>query len=488
MRSFSKFVVAAAVASACGYAAASAVSNSAARDYSAEALANAVAATDLNITATVSLNDNFANTDHLLFTANTGVSFGSISHFSTTLSCSVIGGAAGSSITFALDTTNSSASQIRYNVSGTPGSVAAGAVCAGSAANPGVANTTTLSFKANSLSATRDTSVTVRRVNTNGSTFDVSSAGTMLSVASEYTIGAASALDGVVDVQGGRLSFQSGGDTTVAGFQASAADSFAISVNRATRIQPAGLSVTGSLQITLTAGTSFAFLQEPTGQTGGGSCTITTGSGQAAATAVGAAAVAQALAFAAGSNQSGSCNSLVANFETINAGVYAIQLGRVGTYNTTNSSAFAPQTYTATSLLKQGAITHVTDASRNAGTWSLNGTTVNIPYLPLTTSGVQVMIANQSSQQGTIDYTAWNVSGVTCTGSLGTIEANGNASVGTSLRAALNACTTSGWSGTTRATVQLIVTTPSTSTTVHSGFSASDNVIRSTVINNTNGK
>jgi len=106
MRSFSKFVVAAAVASACGYAAASAVSNSAARDYSAEALANAVAATDLNITATVSLNDNFANTDHLLFTANTGVSFGSISHFSTTLSCSVIGGAAGSSITFALDTTN----------------------------------------------------------------------------------------------------------------------------------------------------------------------------------------------------------------------------------------------------------------------------------------------------------------------------------------------------------------------------------------------
>jgi hypothetical protein len=453
-------------------------------------LANAIAATDLNIAAAVSLNDNFANTDHLLFTANSGVSFGSLSHLSTTLSCSVLGGAAGSSITFALDTTNSNASQIRYNVSGTPGSVAGGAICAGSGsatANPGAGAVTTLAFRANSVSATRDTTVIVRRVTTSGSTFDVSAAGTILSVASEYTVGAASTLDGVIDVQGGRLSFQSGGDTTVAGFAASAADAFAVSVARSTRIQPAGLSVTGSLQISLTAQTSFGFLQEPTGATGAGSCSITAGTGQAAATAVGAAAVGSTLAFASGQN-SGSCSVLVANFETINAGVYAIQLGRVGTANASNSTVFAPQTYTATSTLKQGAITHVTDSARAAGAWTLNGTTVNIPYLPLTTSGVQVMIANQSSQTGTIDYTAWNADGVSCTGSLGTIAANGNASVGTSLKAALAACTTTGWAGTTRATVQLVVTTPSTSTTVHSGFSATDSVIRSTVINNTNGK
>jgi len=317
-----------------------------------------------------------------------------------------------------------------------------------------------------------------------GATQDLSADGTVASVGAEYTVTVSSVLDGVVDVQGGRLSFVSGGAETNSDFTtAGLVDKFTVSVNRTARTQL--VSVLGSLTVTLTAGSSFGFLSDPDDTSG--SCSLTAGSGRAYATAVPSIGSPSLTV----SPTSGVCNVLTANFNTVgDGGSYAIYLGRTSATASVNT-AFAAQAYTvgATGATTAKGNTVATLASgTSAGSWTLNGTTVNIPYLPLTTSAVQVIVANRSTQSGAVTFTAWNASGTSCTGSLGNIDPNANGSFGSTLKAALAACTGTGWSGATRATVQLTMPTPSTTTTVHTGFSATDTTSRQIVINDTNGK
>jgi hypothetical protein len=124
-----------------------------------------------------------------------------------------------------------------------------------------------------------------------------------------------------------------------------------------------------------------------------------------------------------------------------------------------------------------------------AGSWTLNGTTVNIPYVPISSSiNLSVLMANRSAQTGTVTFTAWNASGTSCTGTLGTINPTSQASFGSSLRAALQACTGTGWAGASGAVVQLLATTPSADTEVHSAFTTLDGASRQVLINSTQGR
>jgi hypothetical protein len=303
-------------------------------------------------------------------------------------------------------------------------------------------------------------------------------------------------LDGVIDVTNQRLTFSGGvaaapnilsGSTGTFATGAGDEDSFQFSVNVGTRTNANGVTPSGTMTLTLTGSVGFGFLTDPATDTAG-TCS-TGGIGAAAATALttgGTAVGTSALSAVT------SCTGLQVVIPTVGAGAYSVSLGRGDTgYTSATATAFADQSFTSLISLDMGTISTRranVSASPAAGAWTLNGTTVNIPYMPINSNiDLLVNIANRSTQTGTITFTAWNANGTPCTGSLGTVVSNGNTSVGATLRSALQACTGTGWSGATRATVQLVMPTPRATTAVNTSFSTTDGKSRSVVVNDTNG-
>lgn len=475
MRLISKVIVGAAVASACGYAAAATITKDTGTPtgYSQQA-ASVITANTSNTnlgTVNILLASGYVLNDTIEITAS-GASFGSADAGHTqNFTCA---NGAGVSTVFTL-VSGTTSSLITYTAN-TPVGVTAGQSCL----------IPSLFFRSNTLTTVGNVTISsTSKKAANQNSFDSASAATLASVANEFSIASAKALDGVIDVQNSRITFASNSDANVAGTLTSV-DQFTFSLNRATLTAPTGGAyVTGTMVLTLTAGTSFGFLQDPDGQTGAGSCSVTLGSGQAAATAVAIGGLGTTIAV---SPTSGSCNVMTVTMNTVGAGTYVVDLGRSGNATTTVSTPYSQQSYTASVALTSGTVS-LASATPTAGSWTINGTTVNIPYVPISsTANLQVFIANRSNQSGAVNFTAWNASGTSCTGSLGTIDAQANASFGTTLKNALQACTGTGWSGAARATVQITTPTPSTQTAVHSAFSVSDTVSRGIVVNDTNGK
>ncbi len=475
MRSISKVFVAAAVAGACGYAAAATITVPVQTQPFSRQGAQLLAATPTSYTSispTVTIQDGYVNLDTMRFTSPSGAGFASADAGGHTaaFTCST-GGT--SSVVFTYTSASSSSSTVVYT-SATPTASTAGMSCV----------IPSINVRNNSLTSLGNVTLAVAGIKTTTAlTFDTSAAVAVATVVDQFTVGASStdSFNGVIDVSASRLSFSQGASTAGVG-TLTHYDTFSITVTSANT----ALSVTaGTMTLTLTAGTSFAFLQEPDGQTGGGSCSATAGTGQAAATST---AVAGSVSL--GLTNSGACNVMTVSFATVAAGTYTVGLGRVGTPITTNSSAFAPQSYTAGASLGNSAVTLATLASGTAaGSWGLNGTFVNIPYVPISSAiNLQVLMANRSTQTGTVTFTAWNASGTSCTGTLGTVFPTSQASFGSSLRAALQACTGTGWAGASGAVVQLLSTTPSADTEVHSAFSATDGASRQVLINSTQGR
>ncbi len=472
MRLISKFVVGAAVAGACGYASAATITGvntgAAVSRQGAQVLGTADVSVR-NTALTVNIQDGYVNLDTMRFTSPSGASFASAdatNAFAASFTCS----AGTQSVVFNYTQASSTASTIVYTA-GTPSATTSGMSC----------TIPSLGLRANSLTTIGNVTLAVEgRKASTAATFDTSAATTVLSVANQFTVEVSRTLNGIIDVSSGRLSF-TGSDTDFGGF--SSYDTFAFSVGNATTQQGAvSAAATNSMTLTLTAGTSFAFLQEPADQTGAGSCTVSLGTGQASAsTTAGAITLAPT---------SGACNVLTVSFSTVNGGAYTVALGRVGAPTSTNSTVFEPQTYTAGLTMNAGSVSLASIASGTAaGTWTLNGTTLNIPYVPLSSSvNLQVFLANRSTQVGAVTFTAWNASGTSCTGTLGTLNANSSGSFGSTLRAALQACTGAGWSDASRAIVQILSTTPSASTEAHTGFSTADSVSRQVMINDASGR
>lgn len=479
MRLISKVIVGAAVASACGYASAATITkdNGTATGYSREA-ASVITANTSNTnlgTVNILLASGYVLNDTIEITAS-GASFGSAdAGHSASFTCA---NGAGVSTVFRL-VSGTTSSLITYT-SDTPVGVTAGQSCL----------VNSLFFRSNTLTTVGNVQLSsVSKKAANQNSFDTASAATVASVANEFSISQGTgtkSLDGVIDVQASRITFASGSDGAGNAGSLTSVDEFSFSLNRAGLTAPTGGAyVTGTMVLTLTAGTSFGFLQDPDGQTGAGSCSVTLGSGQAAATALGIAGLGTTIAL---SPTSGSCNVMTVTMNTVGAGTYAVDLGRSGNATTTVSTPYTQQGYTASVALTSGTVS-LASGSPTGGSWSINGTTVNIPYVPISsTANLQVFVANRSNQSGAVNFTAWNASGTSCTGTLGSIDAQANASYGSALRTALQECTGTGWTGAARATVQITTPTPSTQTAVHSAFSVSDTVSRGIVVNDTNGK
>lgn len=469
MRLISKVIVGAAVASACGYAAAATIAKdtgTAVTAYSLQSLQITPAATQINLgSANILLGQAYVLNDTLELSA-TGGSFGSADRHTSTFTCA---NGAGNSVVFNIVSSSTSASLVTY-VSLTPAGVTPGQSCV----------IPTLMFSASSLAQAGDISVSsISKKAATLASFDTGAAGKLGSVQSEFTVAGTSALDAVIDVQSGRITFASNTENPAAnGFNS--ADQFSFSINRVAGLT-APTAITGTMVLTLTAGSSFGYLADP----GDGSCSVAAGNGQAGATAVGLSGATTVSV----SPTSGTCNVLTVTTSTVAAGLYTVALGRTANATAAVSTPYTQQGYTASVALTSGA-TSLASGTPTAGSWSINGTTVNIPYVPVGAANLQVFVANRSSQTGAVNFTAWNASGTSCTGTLGTIDSNANGSYGTALKNALVGCTGNGWAGssTGRATVQIVTPTPSTSTTVHSAFSVSDTVSRGIVINDTNGK
>lgn len=475
MRLISKAIVGAAVASACSYASASTVGTTGVTALSLEGVQVTAGTSDIsNNTVRWTLGDSWVQNDTVDF--STSAAFGSVTTHAQSFTCSA---ATGNSTVFTIVSGSSNASNIRY-VASNPVGTTANQVC----------DINTIAFRASSIASSGNVTVSASgRKAATLFTFDTSPAGTVLSVAQEYSITLSAALNAQIDVQGGRLSFTSTETATgLSGPTAyTSADYFTVSLNRVLgKTQPT--AVTGTLAVTLTANSGFAYLAE---LNDAGSCTVSSGSGRATGTSSVMTAADTVPTFASGAN-SGTCSSMTATFATVAPGAFSIVLGRVGTPSAATDAPFVQQSYGASATLTGGtggAVTLASSGSLNAGTWTINGTTVNIPYVPISSAiSLQIFVANRSAQAGAVNFTAWNASGTQCSGSLGTIDANANGTYGSALRTALQGCTGSGWSDATRATVQLVTPTPSTTTTVHTSFGAADTTSRQILINDTNGK
>jgi hypothetical protein len=477
MKSISKVIVGVAVAGACGYAAAATIGSTGVERYSLESIQTSAATTNVNTGAiTITLGQAYVLNDTLELSIS-GASFGSVDKVTQSFTCE----AGGNSTVFSIVTASSGTSLLTY-VANTPAGLVPGQSC----------TVPTVMFSAGSVTAAGDISVSsVSKKAATLASFDSASSAKIASVGSAWTVSGNTVFDGVIDVQNNRLTFASGsGPLNVLGGDATGVDSFAFSINvDDTRVGIDGTTVAsaavtaGTMSLTLTAGTSFGFLVDPVADTAG-TCSIT-GNGAVTASPITGTAV---------TTVNAACTAITVTVPTVRSGVYAVSLGRGAansTLTTTNSTAFAEQAYTANVALSLGATaTRLASVSGtpSAGAWTINGTTVNIPYLPINSNiDLVVNIANRSTQTGAVTFTAWNASGTSCTGSLGNVTANANMSVGGALKTALLACTGTGWAGATRATVQLVIPTPRATTAVNSSFSASDGKSRSIVVNDTNG-
>jgi hypothetical protein len=479
MKSISKVIVASAVAGACSYVSAATITPASVGNYSLESVQVSPAA-DLILLpiSTVTLGQAYVLNDTIELSV-TGAGFASAS-VSSSFTCA---NGAGNSTVFTLVAASSNSSLLTY-AANNPSGLVPGQTCnipslvvtAGSITGSGNIQVSSVSKKAATLA-----------------TFDSGAAVTVASVGTNYSVSVSTILDGVIDVQNNRLTFASGtGPSDIlngaTGFTAPAGDedTFQFSVNSLGRTNVGSVVPSGTMTITLTGSVGFGFLVDPATDTAG-SCSVT-GIGAVAATAV---VGGNAVAGTASPSSATACTGVNVVVPTIGAGQYTVALGRgATTYTATTATAFTEQTYSSAITLAMGSSTRVASvqSSPSAGAWTINGTTVNIPYLPLNANiDLLVNIANRSTQTGAVTFTAWNANGTSCTGSLGSITANANMSVGSVLKTALLACTGTGWAGATRATVQLVIPTPRATTAVNTSFSATDGKSRSIVVNDTNG-
>lgn len=469
MRSISKVFVAAAVAGACGYASAAVITVETPTYSANNAIAlesfQAAGAADATALGTVNvlLGGPYSLNDQIELSVS-GAGFGSSALQSASFTCQN-GADSGNSTVFSLVTASSTSSTLIYAASA-PAGLTAGQSCqiptvqitAGSVTAAGKISLSSVSKKAATLAS-----------------FDTGASATVASVASVYSITSSTILDGVIDVQNDRLTFASNdnGLDLLDGDD----DAFAISLNVAST-HTMVTSVTGSMVITLTAGTSFGFLAEPGASLA--SCDIS-GTGASTAIGVGVAADVHSVNTA--------CTVMTVNIPTVAAGLYSIGLGRSTlTPTLATSTAFVEQSYTASATASiAGSRVTTKTATPAAGAWTINGTTVHIPYLPRNANiDLIVNISNLSTQTGEVTFTAYNANGTACTGSLGNVGARSNMSVGGALKTALLGCTGTGWDTATRASVQLVSPTPNASTRVNSSFSTTDGKSRQIVINSQN--
>lgn len=492
MRSISKIVIAGAVASACGYAAAATLVPAQVTPYSLESIQTSGAAyvgytgqaagggatngngMVLNLGA-----PDVATGQRLTLS---GAGFGSADRHTQSFTCSADITVNRGSVTFAISSGASGANSIVYAVTASNGNTQ-NASCV----------IPSIGFSTASLSSAQNIDISgLVTVTAGGATIDSFTATRIASVSNEYSAAVTTALNAVIDVQSNRLTFAGTPDSTTAFNGGGVADNFVLTLTPTAKTTVGGVYA-GTFSVSLTASPDFAFLND---NATNGVCTPGSGSGQATALTAGGPAGTVSV-----SPTSAGCNVLTAQFAVPFSNLaYTISLGRNATDAVASTaSAFAPTTYTAGYSFRNvagGATLTATNSASTlaAGSWTQNGTTAVLQYVPISaTIPLQIIVANTSAIAGSLSFTAYS-NGASCTGTLGSVNANSTVTVGSLLRSALlgQAAATSNCPATFtnqegRAAVSIVSTTPSANTRVHSGFTVTGSTdSRQIIINSTN--
>lgn len=323
----------------------------------------------------------------------------------------------------------------------------------------------------------------VKRVSDTGYTYDAGAAKAILTVESQIvSIGISTAFNGVVDYQSKSGYGFVANDTTV-GDQ----------LNLVVKTRDLDLSSTASFSvgfaITAESGKSFSFLDaEACGVTGktpdiGGSRATALGKGLA----VGGGTLTINSTCTTVTYVGGSGAALTGNATSLY--YYSVELGTTSATPSTGV-VIEPMTFPAfTATVSNG-----TTASITPGSWTSNGATVVIPYMPInlsvgsTTIDPIVTIANRSALSGTLTGTMIDEDGNSCTlNNLGTVGATRSKNLGGLIKTAFAACSTLSQTSTERMYITITATLPDSTTAFYSGYNVGGSS-RVTVVNSSNGK
>jgi len=462
-------LVAVAVAASCGYVSAATVSTTGVDRISRQGAGQAAAASMTLVDADVQLNGSYSASDELTLTLSGQGEFGALSPATQAKVLCDSGSLGTMTLAFL---SRSSATTITYFVETRAGATSTvGSKC--SFVSLGLLNSSLTTAGANT-----QLTVSAKKAGT-ATPFDndVTTAVTIASVADQFVAARVSAFDGEIDVSTSRLGFTNGTGDATAGAVVGQRDSFAFSiVNEAGMTTPAS-NATGSITVALTAPSGWGFLDtdgnnviDSTTPTGG---VVVSNSGTATLAAGGV---------------------LNININTLASLTHTVTVGRTNT--TAAGTAFEAQTFSSSGIsMKAGAAPALVTAV-TPGTWTLNGTTVQVPYMPYGSSIDQVIrVNNRSTQTAGVTVQARNAAGTLCAASTlsgVTIAANQVKDIAADVKTYVNNCFSAAADAPNhRVSLSITTNLPSAQTEVYTGFNVNSSTTgpsRVTVVNSTNGK
>lgn len=352
---------------------------------------------------------------------------------------------------------------------------------------------TSLAVVRSSLSSTGAVGISAgtKRTSDAGYTYDTASAATFLTVQSQIVgVSISTAFNGTVDYQ------------SKSGYGFVSNDGTAGDIlNVAVETRNLQLSSTGTFSVNFVvaaeSGKTFAFLDAESCGVSGKTPTISPARATALGSAIGTAGGSGTASLTINSTCTqvtyvGSSASLRGDGAS-SLFLFGVELG---TQSTTPSTGVViePMTFpSAVVSVTQGALSRASQ-SLALGSWTSNGATVVIPYMPINmvagTSQIDpvVTIANRSALTGTLTGTMRDEDGNSCAlDNLGTVSGTRTKNLGGLIKTAFAACSNLSQTSTERMYITITATLPDSTTSFYSGFTVGSSS-RVSVVNSTNGK
>jgi hypothetical protein len=484
--------MAVAVAASCGYAAASSITApSAAERVTAQRIAQAVTADAITIDKIiVDLDAQYSANGRVTLTLTNG-------QFASTPAAADCSSAGQSDMTLAKESTT--ANSVTYLVTGIDaGQQTASLLCTFAGAT----------LKTSSLSG--NVKVEFSATNNNNVAIDNTNIGsaTLASVSDQFAFVSDTNFDGVIDVPtSNKLFTVNGAGSTAGSGTVYTGDEYGFTVSMLS-ISPSNTAAAGTFETTISG--NFSFVQD-TGDLVCSASSLTSGGGKLAATIVANAATFTPVIASDCQSLTIKLPSAAFTAPTPTSGLVSVRTV-VSAYKdsasvtTAASIAFSPvaEFSTAGATAAYGALASgraQTLAAWTAGSWTTNGTTIDVPYMPFGASSPVLShvftLNNRSSIGGTVKVSAWRAAG-TFGGVSNVAQACGTQDYAlTSVEAASvltlttdvtnyirNVC---GWQGQARVALQFTVATPAASTELFTAYTI-DGTRGNVVVNSSNGR
>jgi len=363
-------------------------------------------------------------------------------------------------------------------------------VGAGGLSNGTICNFT-LPAKVSTVAST-GASLTFSSTFSTGETLESSVSRAVLRTADQFSAAVVKRLAGVVDVEQARYHFTSE-DTQSSSLLDGRESQLVLTIGNDTAIVPNGVAKVSSVTINVTG--DFSWLDDES--SGFGTCTAgdATG-GNARAIASQAVGGANAAALNCGTLtyviSGGAAGELTSGLVTIALGKNNTTGSSVGAFDRTipaptDYSTSVSFTYYNTSSSSTLSATELASAAANAGSFTLNGSTIYVPFLPYNSSTTRVVyLTNRSDQQGGVSVSAVaDGSGAACPSfTVATAKANGVTLLTSGIDAGIRACYGADFDG--KVALTIVSNIPGGKAEIFSGYNRNGSL--TTVVNSSNGR